>query len=77
MEVFMEVEKSKLCWTTTLLLCLFTGCVGGHRFYSGHKGRAILYIFTLGGIIGILPLIDLISILTGKFLDAEGKLISK
>ncbi len=58
-------------WLTTLLLCIFLGPLGIHRFYTGHTGTAILQIFTLGGC-GIWLLIDFIKIVTGKFKDKEG-----
>ena len=62
-------EKSFL---TTLLLLLFLGGFGAHRFYVGKAGTAILFMLTLGGF-GIWALIDLITILTGSFTDWEGK----
>ena len=67
----MNSEKN---WLTTLLLCLFLGSVGGHRFYAGKIGTAILMILTCGGC-GIWTLIDLIMILTGKFTDKDGNAI--
>lgn len=47
---------------TAVLLCLFLGGVGGHKFYEGKVGMGILYIFTLG-LFGIGVLVDLISLL--------------
>ena len=67
----MNSEKN---WLTTLLLCLFLGSVGGHRFYAGKIGTAILMILTCGGC-GIWTLIDLIMILTCKFTDKDGNAI--
>ncbi|MDR2584353.1 MAG: NINE protein [Fibromonadaceae bacterium] len=57
--------------TTVLLLCLFLGCFGVHRFYVGKTGSGIAQLFTLGGI-GIWALIDLVMIITDKFTDANG-----
>ena len=31
-----------------LLLCLFLGFVGGHKFYEGKIGLGIVYVFTCG-----------------------------
>lgn len=38
-------RKSK---TTALLLCIFLGGLGVHRFYVGKGGTGILYLFTAG-----------------------------
>ena len=32
----------------SLLLCLFLGVLGGHKFYEGKGGMGVLYIFTCG-----------------------------
>ena len=63
--------KSDKEWLVTLLLCLFLGSIGGHRFYVGKIGTGILQLITLGGC-GIWTIIDLIMILTGKFKDKDG-----
>jgi TM2 domain-containing membrane protein YozV len=63
-------------WMTTLLLCLFLGALGGHRFYTGHTGIGIAQLLTLGGC-GIWALIDLVMIITGKFTDANGQPLNK
>ncbi|AIN94060.1 membrane protein [Treponema putidum] len=58
-----------------LLLCLFLGIFGIHRFYVGKYFTGILYALTMGlGYFGIL--FDLIMILMGKFTDSDGKIIS-
>ena len=67
--------KSEKDWLVTLLLCLFLGGIGVHRFYAGKIGTGILQLITLGGC-GIWSLIDLIMILTGKFTDKEGNAIT-
>lgn len=66
--------KSEKNWLTTLLLCIFLGGFGAHRFYAGKIGTAILMIVTCGGC-GIWTLIDLIMIIMGNFKDSEGNII--
>lgn len=61
--------KSKI---TALLLLLFLGTFGAHRFYVGKPGTAILFIFTAGGLL-VWYIIDLINIVKGTFQDSEGK----
>lgn len=58
----------------TLLLCLFLGVFGAHRFYVGKIGTAFLMLFTFGGL-GIWALIDLIFIICSRFRDCRGRLI--
>jgi len=67
--------KSDKDWLVTLLLCWFLGAVGGHRFYVGKIGTGILQLLTLGGC-GVWVIIDLILVITGKFTDAQGNVIS-
>jgi len=57
--------------TVALLLCLFIGILGVHRFYVGKVGTGILQLVTLGGL-GIWALIDMIMIILQKFTDSEG-----
>ena len=49
-----------------ILLCFFLGTLGVHRFYLGETGKGILYIFTAGGLFGIIPLADFIIWLLGS-----------
>lgn len=67
----MESEKNGL---VCLLLNLFVGGLGIHRFYVGKIGTGILMILTFGGF-GLWWLIDLIMIVCGKFTDSEGNYI--
>lgn len=63
-------------WLTTLLLCLFVGGLGVHRFYSGDTAIGIVQLLTGGGC-GIWWLIDIIMIVTGSYTDSEGKPLVK
>ena len=70
-----DVRKStQKSWLVTLLLCLFVGTLGVHRFYVGKIGTGILQLFTFGGF-GIWTLVDFILIACKKFTDAKGNLI--
>lgn len=46
-----------------VLLCLFLGHLGGHKFYEGKIGMGVLYLFT-GGLFFVGAFIDLIILLT-------------
>jgi hypothetical protein len=54
-----------------LILVIFVGTIGIHRFYLGYTTIGILQILTLGGC-GIWTLIDLIRIITGDLGPADG-----
>jgi TM2 domain-containing membrane protein YozV len=67
-------EVSPSSRLVALLLCIFLGGLGIHRFYVGKVGTGILMIVTLGGL-GIWVLIDLIMIIVGAFRDKAGRLV--
>ena len=46
----------------SLLLCIFLGYLGIHKFYEGKVGMGVLYIFTLG-LFGIGVIVDFITLL--------------
>lgn len=51
-----------------LLLCIFLGLFGAHRFYVGKAGTGLLYLFT-GGLLGIGWIVDIFVIAAGCFTD--------
>jgi TM2 domain-containing membrane protein YozV len=60
--------KSRLA---ALLLCVFLGYLGIHRFYVGKVGTGIIWLLT-GGFFGIGYIVDLILIIVGSFTDQSG-----
>ena len=70
-----QSQKSSSSWVVTLILCLFLGGLGIHRFYVGKIGTGIVQLLTFGGF-GIWVFIDFIMILVGAFTDAEGKTLA-
>ena len=66
--------KSPKSRTVALLLCLFLGGLGVHRFYAGKVGTGVVWLLTLG-CFGIGCLVDTIMIICGKFTDGQGNAI--
>ena len=66
-------DKSK---TVALLLCIFLGLFGIHRFYVGKIGTGLLYLFTVG-LFGIGWIVDIVRILLGTFTDNVGTPLRK
>ena len=62
--------KSKM---VALLLCIFLGGLGIHRFYVGKIGTGIIWLLT-GGCIGYI--VDIVMIATGKFTDKAGNALT-
>ncbi len=58
-------------WLTALLLCIFVGVFGVHRFYTGHIAIGLIQLFTAGGC-GVWWIIDLIMIATNSYTDSNG-----
>jgi TM2 domain-containing membrane protein YozV len=73
-DVINVVEKSSKSWFVAILLCIFFGYLGIHRFYVGKVGTGVIYILT-GGLFGIGWMFDLITIAGGNFTDANGSFL--
>jgi len=69
----MESPRKRLI---ALLLCVFLGGLGIHRFYVGKWGTGIIWLLT-GGLFLIGWLIDCVLIIIGSFKDKEGKVVSE
>ncbi len=67
-QYYSSTQRNKLA---ALLLCIFLGALGVHRFYTGKIGTGILYLFT-GGLFGIGIIYDIIVIATDAYRDKEG-----
>ena len=67
-------EPSDKDFVITLLICVFLGGLGVHRFFVDKIGTGVLMLVTLGGL-GIWWIIDIILIVTSSFEDSEGRVI--
>lgn len=67
---------NKKDWLTALLLCIFLGWLGVHRYYCGKIGTGILWMLT-AGCFYIGWLVDIIMIATGSFTDINGNPLAK
>ncbi len=63
-------------WLVTLLLAIFCGSLGLHRFYCGKMFTGVFFLLTLG-FLGIGVIVDLIFIVCRRFKDKEGKFVVK
>lgn len=70
-----ELFASPRSRTTALLLAIFLGVFGAHRFYVGKIGTGILMACTLGGL-GLWWLYDIIMIGSQAFRDVDGRVLT-
>lgn len=57
--------------TSAILITVFLGSFGVHRFMAGKIGTGIIWLLT-GGCLGIGYIIDLVNVITGKFTRKDG-----
>lgn len=57
--------------TTAIILSALLGGLGVDRFYLGYTGMGVLKLLT-GGVFGVLWILDIINIATGKLQPADG-----
>lgn len=59
----------------TLVLCLFLGSFGVHRFYTGHHLVGLVQLLTFGGC-GAWWALDLLALARGTYADADGHVLT-
>lgn len=65
-----QLKEPRFIKLKAALLALFLGHFGVHRIYLGTDPSVpVVYSLTLGGGLGLLPLVDFIAIITSKDLD--------
>ena len=57
--------------TTAIILSVLLGGLGVDRFYLGYTGMGVLKLLT-GGVFGVLWILDIINIVSGKLQPADG-----
>lgn len=70
-----QLRKSDVNRLALLLLLMFLGVLGAHKFYQGQIFLGFLYLLT-GGLCGIGLLVDFIIILVGTPKDKQGRPIT-
>lgn len=66
------VVPSRRSRITALLLCLFLGYLGAHRFYVGKIGTGFVWLITFG-VFGVGMIVDLVMIMAGTFKDIDDR----
>lgn len=64
-------DKNKI---VAIVLCVFLGWFGVHRFYTGHIKLGVVYLFSMG-ICGLGVLVDLILLCTHNYKDSLGNVL--
>jgi TM2 domain-containing membrane protein YozV len=75
MENLANATMSNKGGVITMILALFFGGLGMHRFYVGKTTTGILYLFTLG-LCGVGVFVDMFNLISNRFLDSDGKVVN-
>lgn len=67
---------SSRSWEVMLILCVFLGYFGVHRFYAGKSTSGLIYLFTFG-LFRFGWIFDMILILAGYFTDSSSRPIRR
>lgn len=71
-----EISVSNKKKLLTILLCIFLGYLGVHRFYVGKVWTGLIWFLT-GGLVGIGVIVDAVLILISAFRDKEGNVLKE
>ena len=71
---YYERPTSKRSRTVALLLCVFLGFFGAHRFYVGKKTTGVIWLLT-AGLFGIGWLVDMFMVGFGGLYDCDGAVV--
>jgi len=63
-------------YTTVLVLTIFLGSLGIHRFAWGKVGTGIVYLFTYGLFL-IGWIVDIVTVASGRFTDSQGRVVTR
>ena len=80
LETLKDAPTSGKSRTMTLVLCLFLGMLGIHRFYTGKPGTAVVMLLcsvsvVLFWVTAIWVVVDFVSILIGGFRDGTNHVV--
>ena len=72
-------SENKNEWLTVLLLCLFLGGLGMHRFYTKNNDIAvmqlILFFVSCGTVSWMWAVVDLVFLLAGSYTTGDGRVL--
>ena len=69
-------DRSDRQWTIAVILAVFLGYFGAHRFYEGRIVLGVLLLLTGGGFI-VGWVVDALIVLFGKSQDDQGRYVTR